>query len=76
MAKGPEHIRINSGELLSVAICDIRSLVSLFEPLAPFAFNDCVLSFDDELIGALLACLFFCLFPVTNRVTRGFLNCH
>ncbi|XP_044465075.1 poly(ADP-ribose) glycohydrolase 1-like isoform X1 [Mangifera indica] len=47
MAKGPEHIRINSGELLSVAICDIRSLVSLFEPLAPFAFNDCVLSFDD-----------------------------
>ncbi|XP_044465083.1 poly(ADP-ribose) glycohydrolase 1-like isoform X5 [Mangifera indica] len=67
MAKGPEHSRVNSGEMLSVAICDIRSSVSLLEPLAPFALNGYALFFDDELIGALLACSFFCLFPVTNR---------
>ncbi|KAJ0092651.1 hypothetical protein Patl1_26672 [Pistacia atlantica] len=131
MAKGPEHNRVNSGEVLSMAICDIRSLLSLFEPLAPFALNGYALFFDDlisraestkwfgevvpalanfllklpslleshyqnaddfvgkygiktglrilgpqeagiaflsqELIGALLACSFFCLFPVTNR---------
>ncbi|KAJ0035762.1 hypothetical protein Pint_26470 [Pistacia integerrima] len=29
MAKGPEHSRVNSGEVLSVAICDIRSSLSL-----------------------------------------------
>ncbi|KAJ0034416.1 hypothetical protein Pint_26034 [Pistacia integerrima] len=123
MAKGPEHSQVNSGEVLSVAICDIRSSLSLFEPLAPFAsmfisraestkwFGEVVpalanfllklpslleshyLNADDflgkygiktdlrilgpqeagiaflrqELIGALLACSFFCLFPVTNR---------
>ncbi|KAJ0034640.1 hypothetical protein Pint_26047 [Pistacia integerrima] len=131
MAKGPEHSRVNSGEVLSVAICDIRSSLSLFEPLAPFALDGYALFFDDlisreestkwfgevvpalanfllklpslleshyqnaddflgkygiktglrilgpqeagivflsqELIGAFLACSFFCLFPVTNR---------
>ncbi|KAJ0093372.1 hypothetical protein Patl1_26685 [Pistacia atlantica] len=131
MVKGPEHSRVNSGEVLSVAICDIRSSLSLFEPLAPFALDGYALFFDDlisreestkwfgevvpalanfllklpslleshyqnaddflgkygiktglrilgpqeagivflsqELIGAFLACSFFCLFPVTNR---------
>lgn len=59
MAKGPEHIRINSGELLSVAICDIRSLVSLFEPLAPFALNSYALSFDDVILSLLKKYIFF-----------------
>ncbi|KAJ0093882.1 hypothetical protein Patl1_27119 [Pistacia atlantica] len=47
MAKGPEHSRVNSGEVLSVAICDIRSSLSLFEPVGPFALNVYALFFDD-----------------------------
>ncbi|KAJ4723942.1 Poly(ADP-ribose) glycohydrolase 1 [Melia azedarach] len=131
MAKGPDHSRVNCGEVLSVAICDIRNSLSLFEPLSPFALEGYALFFDElisraeaaewfrevvpalanlllqfpsllenhyqnaddlhgkygiksglrllgpqeagivflsqELIGALLACAFFCFFPVTNR---------
>ncbi|KAJ0092425.1 hypothetical protein Patl1_27087 [Pistacia atlantica] len=47
MAKGPKHNRVNSGEVLSVAICDIKSSLSLFEPLMPFALNGYALFFDD-----------------------------
>ncbi|KAJ0093848.1 hypothetical protein Patl1_27095 [Pistacia atlantica] len=37
MAKGPKHSWVNSREVLSMAICDIRRSLSLFDPLAPFA---------------------------------------
>ncbi|KAJ0035461.1 hypothetical protein Pint_26421 [Pistacia integerrima] len=47
MSKGPENSRVNSGEALSVAICDINSLLCLFESLAPFALNGYTLFFDD-----------------------------
>ncbi|KAK4834071.1 hypothetical protein QYF36_016343 [Acer negundo] len=133
LARGPHHSRVDSGEVLSVAISDIRSSLAQFEPLAPFAPDGYALFFDElmsraeaakwfgevvpamanillkfpslleshyqgaddplgegiysvgtalhllssqevgivflsqELIGALLACSFFCLFPVTNR---------
>ncbi|KAJ0034641.1 hypothetical protein Pint_26040 [Pistacia integerrima] len=53
MAKGPEHSRVNSGEVLSVAICDIRSSLSLFEPLAPFALDGYTLFFDDVILSLL-----------------------
>ncbi|KAL9432133.1 hypothetical protein AB3S75_027202 [Citrus x aurantiifolia] len=131
MAQGPDHSRVNSGEVLFVAIRDMRRSLSLLQPLAPFASEGYALFFDElisraeaaewfgevlpalanlllqlpalleshyqnaddilgkygfktglrllgsqeagmvflsqELIGALLACAFFCLFPASNR---------
>ncbi|XP_015879507.3 poly(ADP-ribose) glycohydrolase 1 isoform X1 [Ziziphus jujuba] len=127
IAGGPEQSHIDSGELLFVAISDLRHSLSLSaEPLAPSApdgyglfFNQLISSeesskwFEEvvpalanlllklpsllelhyqnqhgfglrlldsqqpgtvllgqELIGALLGCSFFCLFPVSNRGPR------
>ncbi|OMO87442.1 Poly(ADP-ribose) glycohydrolase [Corchorus olitorius] len=125
MAKGPDHSHVNCGEVLSIAISDMRASLSLPEPLAPYAPQGYALFFDElisgadstkwfaevipqlaplllrlpslldvhyqntqaygyflrilgpqqpgmvllsqELIGALLACSLFCLFPVSNR---------
>ncbi|XWS20665.1 hypothetical protein CRYUN_Cryun31cG0122600 [Craigia yunnanensis] len=125
MSRGPDHSRVNCGEVLSIAISDMRASLSLPEPLAPFAPQGYALFFDEllsgadstkwfagvipklanlllrlpslvdlhyqntqtsgyglrilgpqqpgmvllsqELIGALLACSLFCLFPVSNR---------
>ncbi|XP_022743609.1 poly(ADP-ribose) glycohydrolase 1 isoform X2 [Durio zibethinus] len=125
MASGPDYSRVNCGEVLFIAISDMRASVSLREPLAPFAPQGYALFFDElmsgadstkwfaevipklanlllrlpslvdfhyqntqtygyglrilgpqqpgivllsqELIGALLACSLFCLFPVANR---------
>ncbi|KAF2325640.1 hypothetical protein GH714_031566 [Hevea brasiliensis] len=68
ISKGPDYSNINSGESLFTAISDIRNSLYLSdEPLAPFAQEGYSLFFDEELISALLACAFFCLFPVTNR---------
>lgn len=47
MAKGPDHSRVNSGEVLFVTICDIRSSLSLLQPLAPFASEGYALFFDE-----------------------------
>lgn len=134
LSNGPSHSRVDSGEVLSLAISDLRSSLSLSPfSLAPFAPEGYAVFFDElisreestrwfgkvlprlanlllrfpsllqshyqnadnlldggncsiktglrllgpqepgivflsqELIGALLACSFFCLFPVTNR---------
>ncbi|XVE76664.1 hypothetical protein DITRI_Ditri12bG0192200 [Diplodiscus trichospermus] len=125
MSRGPDHSRVNSGEVLGIAISDMRASLSLPEPLASFAPQGYALFFDElmsgpdstkwfvdvipnlanlllrfpslldfhyqntqtdgcglrilgpqqpglvllsqELIGALLACSLFCLFPVSNR---------
>ncbi|KAJ0093886.1 hypothetical protein Patl1_27113 [Pistacia atlantica] len=53
MAKGPEHSRVNSGEVLSMAICDIRNSLSLFEPLVPFALSGYALFFDNVILSLL-----------------------
>ncbi|KAJ0084500.1 hypothetical protein Patl1_30326 [Pistacia atlantica] len=52
MAKELEHSRVNLEEVLFVAICDIRSSLSLFEPLAPFAVNGYALFFDDVILSS------------------------
>ncbi|KAL4272431.1 hypothetical protein GQ457_13G013430 [Hibiscus cannabinus] len=128
MSKGPDHSRVNCGEVLSIAISDIRASLSLADPLAPSAPQGYALFFDElmsradstnwfaqdvpklanlllrlpflidvhyqnaqtygyglrilgqqesgvvllsqELIGALLACSLFCLFPTCNRGLR------
>ncbi|EOY06982.1 hypothetical protein QUC31_011594 [Theobroma cacao] len=125
MSKGPDHSQVNSGQVLSIAISDMRASLSLRDPLAPFSPQGYSLFFDElltaadstkwfaevipplanlllrlpslldfhyqnmqaygyglrilgpqqpgmvllsqELIGALLACSLFCLFPVSNR---------
>ncbi|XP_031257441.1 poly(ADP-ribose) glycohydrolase 1-like [Pistacia vera] len=50
MSKGPENSRVNSREVLSVAICDIKSSLFLFESLAPLALNGYTLFFDNVLL--------------------------
>ncbi|KAK3035394.1 hypothetical protein RJ639_032922 [Escallonia herrerae] len=135
LARGPDHSKVDSGEVLFLAISDIRLSLNLAaDPLASAAAHGYALFFDDlitradaakffeevlpalaklllrfpsllethyknvggvidyggrngvktflrllesqergivflsqELIGALLACSFFCLFPITNR---------
>ncbi|KAH9782504.1 poly(ADP-ribose) glycohydrolase 1 [Citrus sinensis] len=47
MAQGPDHSRVNSGEVLFVAIRDMRSSLSLLQPLAPFASEGYALFFDE-----------------------------
>ncbi|GKU92299.1 hypothetical protein SLEP1_g6047 [Rubroshorea leprosula] len=130
LSRGPDHSRVCSGEVLSIAIADIRASLSLFEPLARSAPQGYALFFDElisredsrkwfeevlpelanlllrlpvllethyqnalrygmetglrilgpqeagivflsqELVAALLACSFFCLFPITNRSAK------
>ncbi|XP_059655744.1 poly(ADP-ribose) glycohydrolase 1-like [Cornus florida] len=138
LSEGPQHSRIDSGEVLFLAISDLRQSLSLnfsTERLASSAADGYALFFDDlmsrsesakwfgevipsmanlllrfplllethyknadvingendriktglrilesqqpgivllsqELIGALLACSFFCLFPITDRVAK------
>lgn len=127
LSRGPDHSQVCSGKVLVIAIIDIRTSLSLYEPLAPDAREGFSLYFDDlisreesrywfekvlpkladlllrfpalleshyqnslrdgaetglrilgpqeagvvflsqELIGGLLACALFCLFPITNR---------
>ncbi|XP_017623444.2 poly(ADP-ribose) glycohydrolase 1-like isoform X1 [Gossypium arboreum] len=125
MSRGPDHSRVNCGEVLSIAISDMRASLSLADPLALSAPLGYALFFDElmsgadsrkwfaedipklanlllrlpsllevhyqnsraygyglrilgpqqpgmvllsqELIGALLACSLFCLFPISNR---------
>ncbi|GMI64592.1 Sanskrit for 'bright', poly(ADP-ribose) glycohydrolase 1 [Hibiscus trionum] len=125
MSKGCDHSRVKCGEVLSIAISDMRASLSLADPLAPSAPQGYALFFDElmsradssnwfaedipklanlllrlpflidvhyqntqaygyglrilgpqqsgvvllsqELIGALLACSLFCLFPVSDR---------
>ncbi|KAE8686716.1 Poly(ADP-ribose) glycohydrolase 1 [Hibiscus syriacus] len=47
MSKGPDHSRVHSGEVLSIAISDIRASLSLAEPLAPSAPQGYALFFDE-----------------------------
>ncbi|XP_050940454.1 probable poly(ADP-ribose) glycohydrolase 2 isoform X6 [Cucumis melo] len=68
MAAGPDHSGVNSGEALFHSISNIRNSLSLpNQRLASSSQHGYVLFFDKELIGALLACAFFCLFPVIDR---------
>ncbi|PPD89722.1 hypothetical protein GOBAR_DD13368 [Gossypium barbadense] len=125
MSRGPDHSLVNCGEVLSIAISDMRASLSLADPLALSAPLGYALFFDElmsgadsrkwfaedipklanlllrlpsllevhyqnsraygyglrilgpqqpgmvllsqELIGALLACSLFCLFPISNR---------
>lgn len=125
MSRGPDYSRVNCGEVLSIAISDMRASLSLPEPLAPFTPQGYALFFDElmsnadstrwfaevipklanlllrlpslvgfhyqntqtngyglrilgpqqpgmvllsqELVGGLLACSLFCLFPVSDR---------
>ncbi|XWS20666.1 hypothetical protein CRYUN_Cryun31cG0122600 [Craigia yunnanensis] len=52
MSRGPDHSRVNCGEVLSIAISDMRASLSLPEPLAPFAPQGYALFFDELLSGA------------------------
>ncbi|XP_012441682.2 poly(ADP-ribose) glycohydrolase 1 isoform X1 [Gossypium raimondii] len=125
MSRGPDHSRVNCGEVLYIAISDMRASLSLADPLSLSAPLGYALFFDElmseadsrkwfaedipklanlllrlpsllevhyqnsraygyglrilgpqqpgmvllsqELIGALLACSLFCLFPISNR---------
>ncbi|XP_022858838.1 poly(ADP-ribose) glycohydrolase 1-like isoform X2 [Olea europaea var. sylvestris] len=67
LARGPIHSNVDSGQVLAIAISDLRNSLSLPDSaLHPSALNGYALYFDDELIAALLVCSFFCLFPTTN----------
>ena len=60
MAQGPDHSRVNSGEVLFVAIRDMRSSLSLLQPLAPFASEGYALFFDEvKALNIIWACVFF-----------------
>ena len=47
MSRGPDHSRVNCGEVFSIAISDMRASLSLPEPLAPFAPQGYTLFFDE-----------------------------
>ncbi|KAK8649510.1 hypothetical protein V6N13_130238 [Hibiscus sabdariffa] len=47
LSKGPDHSRVNCGEVLSIAISDIRASLSLADPLAPSAPQGYALFFDE-----------------------------
>lgn len=47
LSRGPEHSHVDSGEVMAVAISDIRHSVGLSEPLAPFAAEGYALFFDE-----------------------------
>ncbi|KAJ0093021.1 hypothetical protein Patl1_27107 [Pistacia atlantica] len=70
MSKGPKNSRVNSREVLSVAICDIKSLLSLFESLAPFSLNDYTLFFDDVVLSLLKKDQNFSFGFVLNSIRR------
>uniref|UniRef100_A0A166BS39 poly(ADP-ribose) glycohydrolase n=1 Tax=Daucus carota subsp. sativus TaxID=79200 RepID=A0A166BS39_DAUCS len=68
LSGGPNCSNVDSGELLFLAISDMRNSLSLSaDPLSPSAPHGISLFFDDELVGALLACSLLCLFPVAIR---------